>query len=384
MKSKTKIQSPKTRSDRGFSLIELSVIIGILASLAIGYMQWIRPPLQNNAQKIDDTRDRMREISNSLVDFTVVYKRLPCPADPAIRVDGTREATSTRTENFEYGQEGLVYSASGLDCPFSVGTIPVQVLNLPYDYIYDEWGNQITYHVSPNLCGSDANVTGLLAGQDVLVGCGSRDYEFGIDINSSNEAGNLVVQRRDSTVIVDDAAFVLVSHGPNGRGSYLESGIRSADSPDANESENTNSFTTATDLTYVKDQATADYDDLVDFRTKEQILMLSRNFKVRLISKEDCEANSQAIQIITSTEFDQMNTSIDEYEMNLAGGEVYNQGGNVILGILMELQNACADDTYYGEAADSDGWSGTQCPGGAPPPVDGICTCNDGSWDGTC
>lgn len=383
MKSKTKINSPKTRSDRGFSLIELSVIIGILASLAIGYMQWIRPPLQNNAQKIDDTLDRIRIISNSLIDFSVIYNRLPCPADPAIREDGTPEPSRTRPEVFEYGQEGLVYSSSGLDCPYSIGTVPVQVLNLPYHFIHDEWGNQITYHVSPNLCGSDTNVTGLQTGQDILVGCGSRDYEFGIDINSSNKSGNLIVRRQDTTVIVDDAAFVLVSHGPNGRGSFLESGIRSANSPNMYEIENTDSFTTS-DLTYVKDQSTAEFDDLVDFRTKEQILMLSKNYKVRLISKEDCEANSLAIENITNTEFDEMNTSIDEYEMNLSNGEVYNQGGHVILSLLMELQNACADNAYYGEAADSDGWSGTKCPGGAPPPVDGICTCNDGSWDGSC
>lgn len=377
---------PHNRSDRGFSLIELSVIIGILASLAIGYMQWINPPTQNNAEKIQATMEKIDIISESLLNYTILYNRLPCPADPSIRQDGTRHSSSSRTQDFEYAQEGLIYTDSnGVDCPFSVGTVPVAVLNLPYRFMYDQWGNQITYHVSPNLCGDDANVTGLSTDQEPLVGCTSRDYEFGININSANNSGNLIVLDSIGTTIVDDAAFILVSHGPNGSGSYLESGVKVTDSTNANELENSDSLSAfPSDLTYVKDQISATFDDIVSFKTREQILMLSKNYQSQLVSKEDCEANSQAIKDITITEYNDMDLVIDDYQVDVGGGEIYNKGGSVILGVLMELQNACSDTSYYGESDDGDGWSGTQCPGGAPPPVDGVCTCADGSWDGTC
>ncbi len=399
-------------SNRGFSLIELSVVISIAASAAVGYLSWTTPAASTNAMKATQTRVQMNEIAKSIESFRVKKKRLPCPADPLMLSDGSRASIGTdyltptgASHDYypnEYGVEDLDTNQSavngsttlGLDCPVQVGAVPVFSLGLNESYMYDAWGRKFTYHIASTLCGADIGTPTISAQESQNTGCTDKDYQ--------NNSGNLVISN-GSTNITTFGAFAIVSHGTNGKGAFLPSGTKLANGT-GNELENSDG-----NKTYIKTDISSTYDDLILFETKNQIESLVNRKNVKHLSVADCNANSLALSNVTLTEKGQMNSQLSTYQqnsvtqnagdaalitsLNLENYGTPNSGDQALIGIMMATQSLCV--SYYGSTAvtiNGQNWIGAQCPGNNNPAVNGStyipatdsCACSSGLWDGNC
>jgi type II secretory pathway pseudopilin PulG len=376
----------KPLKQKGFSLIELSVIISVAASATIGFLSWTQPKNIDDARKATITRESMKVISNAIEAFVVEKGRLPCPADQLMRIDNT-SASGTDYYVNDYGVEDLDTSDTlingtktlGVDCPNSNGAVPVYSLGLGKSYMTDGWGRRFTYQVATTLCGADAGIAGNV-GDDPAAdmtsrrkGCTKYSYATG--------TGNITVTD-GSLNLTTTASYVLVSHGANGKGAYLPSGSQLANGT-GNELENSN-----TNTTFVKAVNSSSFDDIVMFKTKTQVNRLNDSQDIKQVSIAECEANSTALKNITLTSGDEMTNTITTH---LHG--TYNTGQKVALGIMMAYQSLCVK--YYGATTGTGanaGWSGAQCPGNNNTAVNGktyvaasnSCYCKSNLWDGNC
>ena len=374
--------------NQGFSLIELSVVMTVAASAAVGFLSWTQPAASTNATKATATLNKMKDIQSAIDSFRAQKRRLPCPADPLMRSDNTRAPAGTdyltpTGDSHDYyvndfGMEDLDRSQAtvnstttlGVDCPVSVGSLPVFSLGLDDTYMIDAWGRRFTYHVASSICGTDAGTeSGISSSESENIGCNELSYK--------NNTGNLTVTGGNTA----NAAYVVVSHGANGNGAFLPSGEKLNDGVD-NELLNSNGGNT-----YVKADQSTNFDDLVVFETKNQIESAVNRKNIRNISVADCEANSQALKQVTLTEAGYMKSglALTNYQQN--GSNVGDQG---LLGILKFTQSICV--AYYGASASTingQTWGGAQCPGNTTgastyTPGNDSCSCLSGLWDGNC
>ncbi|MDB2414400.1 prepilin-type N-terminal cleavage/methylation domain-containing protein [Rickettsiales bacterium] len=366
----------------GFSLIELSVVISVAATIAVGYLAWTRPNTTSDAVNSIETQRKISEIASAIEAFRVQRNRLPCPANKLLREDNTM-ASSTNFYDNDYGTEDLDTSSStinslttyGVDCPNSLGSVPAKSLGLDASYMYDGWGRRFTYHVSDTLCGTDLNVTGnYTQAMSELEGCTELDY--------ANNAGNITVNNPSGT-ITKGAAYVVVSHGSNGKGAYLASGAQLANDGGANEQENGDA-----DTTYYKADYSSAYDDIIYFRTKQQIESVTSTKGSYLLTAAECNANSQMLRNFTAAEFVDMRAQITSQQLG-SGDYIENKGDAVALSLMLAMQKVCVK--YYGLVTGvTSGWNGPRCPGvsadnsstyHAPT---GSCSCAANNWDGSC
>jgi len=353
----------KNNKPNGFSLVELSVLISVAALLAIGYLQWVQPPLITDSVKSLKTMQKMHNIMSAIDNFRVRVGRLPCPADRYVRSDNTR-GVGASADNYvnDFAREDMDFDQTdgtlGIDCSDDFGIVPVSSLGISKEYVNDAWGRRISYHVSDNLCASDA---------DPDEGCGQRDYQEGI---SGTAEGNITVNDGSSD-LTTIAAYVLVSHGANGMGAFLPSGQKLADGI-GNELENSDN-----DQVYIKREINNSFDDIVEFRTRSQIELLVKDNAGQILSEEFCQQNSVAISEIDALESTNLQGNIDDYE--IAGA---NTGDYVAYSILWSIQSTCIG---YFTTAGSGVWLGPLCPGGGTyNAVNNSCSCTSGAWNGAC
>lgn len=118
---------------RGFTLVELSIVLIIIALVA-GMLFGISTSLLD-VQRAEATRAKLKAIDAALASFVAVNKRLPCPAD------GTLPSASAGA-----GSE----NNAGGDNPCGsqqYGVVPWTALGLAPADIEDGWGSRITYRL---------------------------------------------------------------------------------------------------------------------------------------------------------------------------------------------------------------------------------------------
>lgn len=124
--------SETTRLARGFSLVELAVVMAIVAFLMGGLMYTLSAQVEQ--RNFEDTRRRLDQARELLLGFAIVNGRLPCPA------------TSTSS-----GDES---PAGGGTCTLTThnGWLPARTIGYQQTdsggYAVDAWGNRIRYAVS--------------------------------------------------------------------------------------------------------------------------------------------------------------------------------------------------------------------------------------------
>lgn len=219
-------RSVQQSAQRGFSLIELAVVLLILAvllSLGIGALSTMYKGRQYRS-----TQESMDNVRRALGDYLRSNGRLPCPDTDVNAPDG-RENAPCAAQRF--------------------GLVPHLDLGLQQDAALDGWDNFLSYMISTTFGGpGNANRNWTTANQFFVGNTGEL-----------TDAG---------PGALTNYVVAVISHGPNGNGAYTRKGTRNllpaaATNPD--ELDNTDN-----DQTFVIRQTTDDsaaaggaFDDLV-------------------------------------------------------------------------------------------------------------------------
>lgn len=134
-----------------FSLIELSVVIVILSSVAVLGLETAATFMTRTAYQT--TLAKVQAVDEALIKYRQIYGRLPCPGDRTVVItDGTTHGG--------YGQEyktsgscdsSLRVASSGVGANVFQGMVPVRALNLPLSFAADSYGNRLNYFVTNGL-----------------------------------------------------------------------------------------------------------------------------------------------------------------------------------------------------------------------------------------
>lgn len=198
----------------GFSLLELSVVIVVVA-LIVSFGLSLGGNAIKAAERVT-TQERMAAIKDALEAHFKYYGYLPCPYDRRLTPKDTGFGVESRPAQGDPcdTSPGLVLAAPATGNVL-IGGLPVRALGLPDSYAADAWGNKFTYGVSEGLTLSAVNYT---------------TTKPALQINSGDRTGtNYMVTTAlpipDPTVTHPatpggGAAYIVISHGPDGRGAY--------------------------------------------------------------------------------------------------------------------------------------------------------------------
>lgn len=165
--------------ERGFALIGFVVlIIGVAAAIILAMYANKAAEL---AARQTRTMAEMQRVVDALVAYASATGRLPCPARGAA-LDGREQTCANATQ--------------------SVGVVPWTTLGLQQEDANDKWGRTISYRVMT------------VPGQSITPDAG---------VTPTTPTDIAVCRSGTCTDRVDNLAFVLVSGGPNGAGSFLGS-----------------------------------------------------------------------------------------------------------------------------------------------------------------
>ena len=197
---------------RGFSLLELSVVIAIMSVVAVMGLEGAatfagRTTLATTQEKIVTLDDAVRQ-------FFRVYGRLPCPANVLrplsnIRV-GLEDCNLTAVATAKGGGGVLV------------GSIPYRTLNIPPNAALDGYGSRFIYAVSKNL-----TVAGITSGTFARVtGAASAKGLGMIEIRSGRlqQPCSTLCQVLADPAAGTGAASIIFSSGADKRGSFSRNG----------------------------------------------------------------------------------------------------------------------------------------------------------------
>lgn len=236
-RNRPKKEPPAMNKTKGFTLIEMAVVLTIMALLATYFMGAVGN-LVVQKRRID-SQNKLVVIETALANFVAQTQRLPCPAD------GTKKSAV----DADAGKE--VRDGAG-DCGDQQnGVLPWRAIGLSEADAMDGSYNRFTYRVGVgltrdgalNLSGCDPVGTAAAAGTAphlrCAAGCASADPTTctppatilaGRGIRVNNAAG-VAVSDPAGAPASSGAAYVVVSHGDNGAGALSAEGIVQAGSP---------------------------------------------------------------------------------------------------------------------------------------------------------
>lgn len=266
-----------SRLKRGFTLIELSIVLVVIGLLAVGGFAAINPILEST--KRTETRGKLEQIEKALTLWVMRYECLPCPAD--VTVASGDALFGIAQDGGGVAMNACQANALAPSCQHNnmTGVPPWESLGLSRDEVIDGWGNFIHYRVDVDLTEvEDDGLNGMVRCQSDYPdgGGGSVDFD-GTDCNGSDADSTeaLTVQNAAGDTLTDVAAYVLVSFGPDGSDAYNSDGVIQADKNAASvpQNENSNADTTFVMEDPVLVQGATYFDDMVRYRTAPMVIM---------------------------------------------------------------------------------------------------------------
>ena len=180
------------RAPRGFSLVELAVVLVIIGFLMVSGILAFNA--QVDTRNYEETTRRLNAAAEHVLAFAIANRRLPCPAAPS----------STGVESIT----GAVCN-NGLN-----GFLPAQTIGFPYydsdRYALDAYGNRIRYAVASAITGcTGSSTTPHFSSAANLKANGMSCRPNDLDVCTSSACAARVIAQQT-------AVFVLISTGKNG------------------------------------------------------------------------------------------------------------------------------------------------------------------------
>lgn len=250
---------------KGFTLVELAIVLMIVGLLLGGLIVPITA--QMDMQAFRKTNASLEEIKDSLIGYSIINGRLPCPATAA---SNGLESFCPSASGTCVGTETTVVQTHG-NCSSRVnsvisGFLPAATLGIsPQDtqgFAVDGWGgntiNRIRYAVSPKTAGTqtfpftasngmkNAGVSNL-ASQTLLYVCGTK---------TAGTAPLATCTTAGAVQLANNAVFVIYSVGKNA--ATGGTGTDEAVNPNPN-SPNTNN----NDVVFISQDQTSTFDDVL-------------------------------------------------------------------------------------------------------------------------
>jgi len=249
-------KSPPARRLRGFTLLEITVVLFILGLMIAGLFGPLETQLEARDRR--QTQESLQQIVDALYGFALTNRRLPCPdTDGDGRSNPVFDAANPGTAN----------------CTAQVGILPWSELAVAQS---DAWGNRFTYAVTSEAF-TRPDTDGLCNGGDAagphydLCSTGTLiAHSRGDDPASAGtqESKHLL------TTYATNLPAIIVSHGRNGAGAQTSGGVTLPAPLGADEQENTDGDATFMTRGYSRGGAgcadnedegstSCEYDDLV-------------------------------------------------------------------------------------------------------------------------
>lgn len=250
------MQKQKESAERGYTLVELSISVSIIALLVTGGMVVIAK--KDEAERRRDTYQTLQKVEKALKEYVLHNGALPCPAIGNIL-----------NSDASYGVASL-FDDTTRKCTTEAGMIPVRTLKLPEDLAFDGWHRKFSYVVSEGMGSNKSFDDPNYAGEIVVVDLTGREKTSVNALDQHKQGG----------------AYVIVSHGPNGTGAWLKDSTAAPSSASGDEAENADH---STDKRYIQDRATATFDDIVSYKRKYDLKLPRISESPILLTKEACD-----------------------------------------------------------------------------------------------
>lgn len=315
------------RSDKGFTLLELSIVLVIISVVMGGAMVLFNQSI--DVQQAKETQFKMAAIKKALQDYRQMYNRLPCPADATQAMDatssnyfGVEAANSSGTCSGGTPAANFTTTASTFTGNVTNGSAIITTINpvttnnlfigtqvygtgIPANsYITSvDSTTQITLNNTAtatnaavtisryNVAGGMVPTKTLLLPDDYAIDGWGRRIMYMVDVNITVAGGIVNIPVTDSAnnrITINDAGagtrannavYLLLSYGKNGQGGYsrIGSSTRLGNiSSDADELTNchcnANGTSAAFSSTFVQKPSTiATFDDLVLYGTRADL-----------------------------------------------------------------------------------------------------------------
>ena len=206
-----KKQNLQGKLTSGFTLIEIGIVLVIIAVLMgtfYGYNSG-----RDDVAKRRQTLAKMEIIEKALAQYVAENNRLPCPAVASLTT-GVGDCTSTA--HFSYINPVPTNYASSYNQPYATGlSVPYPALKLPASMTIDAWGNRFDYIITKMF--------------------GDTGYPATFEMTNM---GGIIINDATGAQITNQAAYVLISHGPNKLGAVNPLGNLTSLPADVNEIRN--------------------------------------------------------------------------------------------------------------------------------------------------
>lgn len=282
------------RHRSGFTLVEMAIVLTVIG--VVTYALLGVSGAQIEMGKAKETQSKIKRIEDALTVYFKTNGYLPCPADATQPVSSTtfgkEPAGTDHTATFSAircgtASDGLLMTSSSPGASaLYVGATPTRTLNLPDEYMFDGWGNRITYIVSHHCTSGGHWQTPAQPTRFFQYKC-SESTSGGSAATPNTDSGGAIQIRSNTSLWMATmgkpyAAYALISHGKNSYGAWSRSGDRITAPSGANTADKNNgnlsnggaiNSTVAATRTYydVIYNGNANQDDILRYRTAPQI-----------------------------------------------------------------------------------------------------------------
>lgn len=212
-----------------FSLVELAICF-VIVSLLVGSVL-ATLSRASETEKYQRSKEKMDKIVAALRVYANTVNRLPCPSSPTSALNsGNYGLQRTNGSTCDSGALGSATTGN-----VYAGVVPTGTIGLPSDYMYDSWGRRFAYVVDDYAFANDiSGISDAAAATNlnIIIKDGSDNPSTGATNALKSDTTN------GGNIITSNAAFVLMSSGPNGSNAYLGRGGYSTITGGVNEDRN--------------------------------------------------------------------------------------------------------------------------------------------------